>query len=84
MSDILQQLERRIERVVRGGKVKRKLKCKPGYKAQGGKCVRMSPQEQRKRKRSSKVGARKRKATKSQSTRKRALSMRKRKGSGLK
>jgi len=70
--------EQKFKRVVRGGKTVRKLTCKPGYKASQGRCVRITPQEQRKRRLGQRMGARKRKATRAQSVMKRARSMRRR------
>ena len=73
--------ERKIRKVVRKGKVVRKLVCPPGKKAQGGKCVRMSPAEKRARKIAQKRGARKRKARSNISNKKRQRSNRRRKSS---
>jgi len=70
--------EQKFKRVVRGGKTVRKLQCRPGYKASKGRCVRITPQEQRKRKIGQRMGARKRKATRAKSVMKRARSMRRR------
>lgn len=53
--------EARFKKVIRKGKVKRKLFCPKGFKAVGGKCVKMSPEETRKRKRATKRAAKKRK-----------------------
>lgn len=70
--------EQKFKRVVRGGKTVRKLQCRPGFKASKGRCVRITPQEQRKRKIGQRSGARKRKATRARSIQKRARSMRRR------
>lgn len=70
--------EQKFRRVVRKGKAVRKLTCRPGYKASKGRCVRITPQEQRKRKLGQRMGARKRKATRARSIQKRARSMRRR------
>jgi len=70
--------EVRKERVVRGGKRTRKVKCKSGYKAVGGRCVRMSSSERRTRSKAAKRGARKKKGQKKSIERKRKRSIRKR------
>ena len=70
--------EKRKERVVRGGKRTKKLKCKKGYKAVNGKCVRMSSSERRVRSKAAKKASRKRRSKTSSITRKRKRSMRKR------
>lgn len=54
--------EAEFKKVVRGGKVKRKLICPPGYKAVDGRCEKMSPQELLKRKKAAKATQRKLKA----------------------
>lgn len=51
----------RFKKVIRGGKVRRKLFCPKGFKAVGGKCVKMSPSEMRKRKKATKRAAKKKK-----------------------
>jgi hypothetical protein len=40
------------KRVIRKGKLQKKLICPPGYKAKDNKCIRMEPSEMIKRKRS--------------------------------
>jgi hypothetical protein len=45
----------RFKKVVRGGKILKKLTCPPGYKSTGGKCIRMSFMEVRKRKKAAKL-----------------------------
>lgn len=70
--------EVRKEKVVRGGKRTRKLKCPSGKKAVGGKCVRMSQSEKRTRSKAAKKAARKKKGQKASIERKRKKSMRKR------
>lgn len=45
----------RFKKVVRGGKILKKLMCPPGYKSANGRCVRMSSMEIRKRKKSAKL-----------------------------
>jgi len=80
----LEQYEQIKKRVIRGGKVQVKLQCKPGYKAVGNKCVKISAQELRARK----MGARKAKIkkkgkSKAAQLRARAISMKRRKGMGL-
>ena len=53
--------EARFKKVIRKGKVKRKLFCPPGFKAVAGKCKKMAPEEVRKRKRATKRAAKKKK-----------------------
>ena len=65
------------KRVVRKGKIIRKLICKPGFKAMGGKkCVKIAASERRVRKKAAKKAAKKRRAKKSSMLRHRAKSMR--------
>ena len=66
------------ERVVRGGKRVRKIKCPEGKKASGGRCVRMTAKEKRVRSKAAKRGARKKKGKQASIQRKRARSVRKR------
>lgn len=68
----------RKERVVRGGKRKRKLKCPEGKKAVGGRCVRMSASERRVRSKAAKRGAKKRRSKKASTEMKRKRSIKKR------
>lgn len=68
----------RKEKVVRGGKRKRKLKCPAGKKAVGGRCVRMSAAEKRTRSKAAKRGARKRRSKKASTEMKRKRSLKKR------
>ena len=75
--------ESRMKRVVRGGKVKRRLKPKKGYKVQNGRYVRLSAQERLKRKRGAKRAARKRRSKRGAIQRKTKRSMRKRASRGL-
>lgn len=70
--------EARKEKVVRGGKKVKKLKCPAGKKAVGGKCVRMSQSEKRTRSKAAKKSSRKKKGQKASTERKRKKSMRKR------
>lgn len=65
MIDIIEKIEdvldeARFRKVIRKGKLKRKLFCPKGFKAVGGKCVKMSPEETRKRKRATRRAAKKR------------------------
>lgn len=65
------------KRVVRGGKIVRRVFCKPGFKAMGGtRCVRMAAKERRVRKKAAKRSARKRKSKSATIQRHRARSMR--------
>ncbi len=79
MSDSDEELsERKKERVVRGGKRVKKLKCPSGKKAVGGRCVRMSASEKRTRSKAAKKGARKAKSKRASTERKRKKSLKKR------
>lgn len=71
---------------VRGGKVQRRkmISQRPGYRIQNGKLVRMSALEKRKRHLAQVRAARKRKPMLNRILRKRKLSLRKRKGAGIK
>ena len=70
--------EKVIKKVIRGGKIKKKTFCKPGQKAQDGRCVTMRGAEKLSRKIATKKSGKKR-AAKSQvaALRKRKISMRK-------
>ncbi len=71
---------------VRGGKIQRrkKLSAVKGYTIRGGKLVRMSPAERRKRKMGARRGKLKRKAKLARALMKRKRSLRKRAAIGLK
>jgi hypothetical protein len=71
------------KKVVRKGKVVRKLDCPPGKKAKDGRCVVMKAQEKLHRKKSAKRGAIKRKSSKAKSNIARKKSARKRKAMNL-
>jgi len=75
--------ESRYKKVVRGGKVKRRLKPKKGYKVQDGRYVKVSSQERLKRKKGARKAARKRRSKKGAIQRKTKRSMRKRKSIGI-
>ena len=63
--DTEEDLEEAVKkRVVRAGKFVRKLQCKPGYKAMGNRCVKMSASEKKMLKKRAKKSARKRKSKK--------------------
>lgn len=92
MTDILDKIDELIEdidevlteakfkKVIRKGKIKRKLFCPSGFKAQDGKCVKMKPEEVRKRKKATKRSAKKKKgAVLSRMLRKRKKSLKRRK-----
>lgn len=64
------------KRVVRKGKIIRKLICRKGFKAMGGRCIKMAASERRLRAKMAKRGAKKRRAKKSSMLRSRAKSMR--------
>ncbi|MHA1766135.1 MAG: hypothetical protein ACTSVK_07720, partial [Promethearchaeota archaeon] len=77
--DYLIELGERVKtRVVRGGKVVKKLKCPPGYKSEKGKCVKMQAKETMRRKKAAKKAARTGKSKRAQASRKRARSVKKR------
>jgi len=85
--DILEKLDDEYlnelwKKVIRKGALKRKLICPAAImKAQGGKCVTMSPEERRKRKKATKITGRKVSANlgvQKKAMRKRAKSMKKR------
>lgn len=63
-------------RVVRGGKIIRRIFCKPGYKPMNNRCVRMAAAERRVRKKAAKKSARKRRSKTASINRHRARSMR--------
>ena len=72
------------KKVIRKGKLKKKLFCQPGQKAVGGRCVTMKSKEKARRKIKAKKSALKRKAKMNKITRKRNKSLRKRRKMGLK
>lgn len=79
--DILEEdgvLTERFERVVRGGKKVKRRVCRPGYKAKGGKCVKMKASEQRRREKGAKRGSRKKRSKKSSIERSRKRSLKRR------
>ena len=67
--------EARIKKVVRGGKLKRKVKCKPGQKAVKGRCVTMRGAEKAKRRRATKKSAARVKGKRSRMNKKRKKSI---------
>ena len=71
------------KKVIRKGKIKKKLFCKPGQKAKGGKCVVMKSKERATRKMKAKKGAIKRKGKMARIKKKRAKAMRKRNSYGM-
>lgn len=68
-----------IKKVIRHGKLVRKVSCKKGWKSVHGKCVKMTPSEIRVRSKSAKKSARKRKSKQTIINKKRERSMKKRK-----
>jgi len=72
------------KRVVRGGKVIKRVFCNKGYKALTGKCVRMSGAEKRKRMFAARRSVKKRRSKMASALRKRRISMRRRGSSGIK
>lgn len=64
------------KRVVRQGKVIRRVFCRPGFKAMGSRCIKMTSKERRVRKKAARRTARKVKGKKSSMLRHRARSMR--------
>jgi len=79
--DIVGEMQRK--KVIRKGKLVKKLFCKPGKKALGNKCVVMKATEKVKRKRMAKKGAIKRKAKMGKILKKRAKAMKKRRTYGI-
>jgi len=69
----------------RGGKIQRRVKKSsvPGFTIRGGRLVRMSPQERRRRKMAARRSKFKRRSKLRQALRKRQMSLRKRKAMGL-
>jgi hypothetical protein len=69
----------------RGGKIQRRVKKSsvPGFTIRGGRLIRMSPQERRRRKMAARRSKFKRRSKLRQSLRKRQISLRKRKAMGL-
>lgn len=65
------------KRVVRGGKIIRKIPPKKGYKVVNGRYVKMSASEKRVRSKAAKRGARKSRSKKASTVRKRKKSMKK-------
>lgn len=45
----------KFKKVVRGGKILKKITCPPGYKSTQGRCIRMSFMEVRKRKKAARL-----------------------------
>lgn len=77
----MDSLDEIFKKVVRKGKLIRKLICQPGMKAVDGKCKMMSPAEKKNRKKSAILRGKKLKANKGiqkKAQRKRAKSLRKR------
>jgi len=73
--------EAKIKKVVRGGKIVKKVDCKPGFKAQDGKCVKISAKEKISRSKGAKKGAKKKKGKSAQIAKKALRS--KKKGKNL-
>ena len=67
------------KKVIRKGKVKKKLFCKPGQKAKGGRCVPIKSAERNIRKLKAKKSAVKRKSKMARIKKKRKKAMKKRK-----
>lgn len=86
---VLEQLDVDLDevakkKVIRKGKMIKRLPPKKGYKVVGNRYVRMKPTESKKRSRSAKRGARKARVKNASRQRKMKKSLRKRKGRGLK
>jgi len=81
LNHILKEIERK--KVIRKGKVVKKIQCPDGKKVKGGRCVVIPAKEKMNRKRSAKKAALKRKSTKTKSNLARKRSQRKRKSMGL-
>jgi len=73
------ELNEKTKRVVRGGQLIRKKVCKKGYKAISGKCIKMSGDEKRSRKKGAKKGAKKKKSQGAAIARAKKKSMKKKK-----
>lgn len=70
--------EAKIKKVVRGNKIVKKTQCKPGYKADGKRCVKMKAKEKINKKKAAKKMVRSKKGkSKNAANRKRNKSMRK-------
>lgn len=79
VKEVLEELSERAKtRVVRGGRVTKKLICPKGYKAQDGRCVRQLARETIRRRKAAKKAARKGRSKRAQAVRKRARSIKKR------
>lgn len=78
--DIILVNELKFKKVIRGGKIKKKIICPKGFKVVGGKCVKMSATERRKRSKATRRSQKKLQAggKTGKLLRKRAKSMRKR------
>jgi len=83
--DLLEASFKIVRARVRGGKIQRrkKVSTRPGYTFRGGKLIRMSPAERRKRKLGARRGKIKRRSKMNRSNMKRARSNRKRNALGL-
>ena len=81
-NNILDEAKRK--KVIRKGKLTKKLFCPKGQKAKGGRCVTMKSTERARRKLKAKKGAIKRKSKAGRIKKKRAKAMKKRKAFGLK
>lgn len=75
---LLDEAAPKMMKVIRGGVVVKKLVCPPGFKAQGGKCVKMNAAELVRRKKAGIKAARKGASKRGQAAAKRAKSMKKR------
>ena len=85
LTDILSEIEEgKKKKVIRKGKLKKKLFCKPGQKAKGNRCVTIKSTEKTKRKLKAKKGAIKRKTKATRIKKKMKKALRKRKTFGLK
>ena len=71
------------KKVIRKGKIKKKLFCQPGMKAVGRRCKKMGSDERRSRRRALKVAARKAKSKMTRIMKKRKKAMKKRRAAGL-
>jgi len=70
--------EKEIKKVVRGGKIIKKVKCKAGFKAKGKKCVKIKAKERINKKKGARKMVRSKKGKSlNKANRKRAKSMKK-------
>lgn len=82
-ADEMDEAAVRVSMIRKGKRVVKRRSNRKGYKIVGGREVRMSPAEQRTRRRAQRRAARKRKSKRSTTSRKRKMSLRRRKSMNL-